>query len=117
MRKERREGMVSVTSFRFTAGPGDCDGMLLSHRALSLERSPSVQVADRDGQSVGSSHRLRRLGQFKKSCDHMLYLLLLGPSVADDGGLDSKRRILSDLESGRSRGQHRDSAHLTQFKC
>src|SRR3982074_3916727 len=97
MRKERREGMVSVTSFRFIAGPGDCDGMLWSHRALSWERSPSVQVADRDGQSIGSIHRLRRLGQFKKSRDHMLYLLLLGPSVAHYGGLASKRRILTDL--------------------
>src|SRR5258708_2024233 len=66
-------------------------GMLLGDRALSFKSSRGVQVANGDSQRIGSIHRLRGFGKFKKSRDHMLHLLLLGPSVADHRGLDSER--------------------------
>ena len=46
----------------------------------------------------------------------MLHLLLFGASVANDRGLDSKGRVFSDFEAGRSSGQHSYAANLPEFE-
>ena len=97
-------------------GPEIVFRMLLGDRALSFKSPRCVQVADGDGQSIGSIHRLRRFGKFQQSRDHMLHLLLFGASVPDYRGLDGERRIFGNFESGGRSCQHCHSAHLAEFE-
>ena len=76
-----------------------------------------MQMADRNRQSIGGIGRLWNLRQIQQSRNHVLHLLLLRPAVANHSGFNGKWRVLSDFESRRRRGQHGDSAFLSQLKA
>ena len=67
--------------------------------ALPAEGSGRMQMADGNGQRVGSIQGLRRHGKLKQPRHHMLHLLLFGTPVADDRRLNGQRRIFGDFEA------------------
>src|SRR5579871_7049725 len=89
---------------------------LSAHSALPVERRGGVKVTDRYGESVGRIQGLGRGGKREQPRDHLLDLLLFGAAVPYHGGLNGQRRIFRNFQSGRSRSQHRNSAHLPEFQ-
>src|SRR5215469_4172931 len=75
-----------------------------------------MQMTDGDGQGVGGIQRFRRVGQLEQAGDHVLDLLLLGTTVADDRRLDGQGRIFGDLKAGSGGGQHGHATDLAEFQ-
>jgi hypothetical protein len=94
----------------------DVDGTSWCHGSLPAEGPCRMQMADGDGQRVGSIHGLRRYGKFKQPGHHVLHLLLFGASVTDDRRLDGQRRIFGDFQPGGRGSQHGNSTDLTQLE-
>src|SRR5208282_5352995 len=84
--------------------------------ALALPRCCRVQMADRDGQCIGSIGGLGYFLEIQQERHHLLDLMFFGAAVSDHRGLDRKRRIFGDLESGGSRCQHGNPAHLAELQ-
>ena len=76
----------------------------------------SVQMADGDGQRISGVGGLGNPIEIEKARHHLLDLMLFGPAVSDDCGLDRERRVFGDFESGGRGGQHGDTAHLAQLQ-
>jgi hypothetical protein len=62
-----------------------CENRLSGYDFLTLEGCSGVQVADRDGESIGGIGGLGRLGQVEQPGHHVLNLVLLRPAIAYDG--------------------------------
>ena len=69
-------------------------------------------MADRDGKRVGRVVRRGRLGQGEDHPHHPLHLSFLSASVAADGVLHRRRRVLGALEEA---GIEIESAELTML--
>ena len=75
-----------------------------------------MQVADGDGQGVGGIHRFRWVGKLEQASDHVLDLLFLGTTVADDRRLYGQRRIFGDLKARRGGCEHGHATDLAEFQ-
>jgi hypothetical protein len=85
--------------------------------ALAFPRGCGVEMADGDGERIGSIGGLRNLIEIQKARHHLLDLMLLGPAISDHCGLDGERRVFGDLKTCGSGGQHSHTAHLAQLQC
>src|ERR1700757_384398 len=70
---------------------------LATDGALACEGSDGVQMADCDGQGIGSVQGFGGDGEIEQPRHHMLDLLLFGAPVADYRRLDGEGRIFGDF--------------------
>lgn len=75
-----------------------------------------VDVADRDGESVGGISGFGCDFELEEARDHKLYLLLGGKAVADDSTLDAEGSVLGDGQAAVGSSEHGDAAHLAEFE-
>src|ERR1700751_1320946 len=71
--------------------------ILATDGALACEGSDCVQMADCEGQGIGSIQGFGWGGEVEQACPHVLALMLLGAAVADYRRLDGEGRIFGDF--------------------
>src|SRR5215831_11675153 len=89
---------------------------LSSCGALPIQSPRRMEMANGDGEGVGGIQGLGWRGEFEEAGDHMLDLLLLGASIADDRRLDCQRGVFGDFKAGGRSGQHGDSTDLAELQ-
>jgi len=62
-------------------------------------------MTDRDCQGVGGIMRNGERRQLQQHLDHLLHLVLIGPSIAHHRALDLSRRVLDKAYAGLDRGR------------
>jgi hypothetical protein len=75
-----------------------------------------MQMADRHGQRIRRVVRRWCRTQTKQQLHHLTDLLFLGPAVADNRAFDLSRRVLDDVATRFDRGEHRDTAGVTELE-
>ncbi len=94
-------------------GPGAC-AWLDGARLLEGKRLSVVDVADGDGEGVGSVGGLGRGGQREQAGNHELNLIFCSEAVAGDGGLDGERGVFGDGKAGGGGGEQSYSANVAE---
>src|SRR6266446_3224088 len=84
--------------------------------ALAFLSGCGVEMADSDGERIGSVGGLWNLIEIQKPRHHLLDLMLFRPAVSNHRRLDREWGVFGDFESGGSRGQHGDTAYLPQLQ-
>src|SRR6185436_4734867 len=79
--------------------------------AQTVEAQP-LGAAEGDRQGVGGVARPAAVLHAQQEADHARDLLLVGPAVAGDRGLDLGRSVLADLDAAAGQGRQQGAARL-----
>lgn len=75
-----------------------------------------MDVANAEGQRVGSIIRLRDFAEPQQDLHHFLNLPFLRTPIPHDAGLDFQRGVFADGNAGLSGGEKRNAAHVPQLQ-